>query len=217
MPGRPEPQKPAISQPPRANPSVTSDGNGPALTSLSDEVLLRILSEGEGAAFDELFARHSGTLLSFISRLTVGKYDPEDLLQETFLRVLTHAKDFRPGTAIRPWLFTIARNVTLNALKKTRLRSDLEVQTDLSDWNPPSSPGNANDPSNRAEMQEQKARMLNALQDLPPLHREILVLIMFNGFSYEEAAAITGDPESTLRSRVFHALRKLRDRLKEQP
>ena len=212
MPGHSDPQKTAVNRP-----STQADASAPALTHLSDEVLLRILSEGESAAFDELFSRHSGTLLSFISRLTVGKYDPEDLLQETFLRVLTHAKDFRPGTAIRPWLFTIARNVTLNALKKTRLRSDLEVQTDLSDWNPPSAPDGNNDPSNRAEMQEQKARMLNALQDLPPLHREILVLIMFNGFSYEEAAAITGDPESTLRSRVFHALRKLRDRLKEQP
>jgi RNA polymerase sigma-70 factor (ECF subfamily) len=203
---------------PKAPPSADTSPEVPApeLKTLSDEALLRKLSGGESDAFDELFARHSGTLLSFISRLTVGKYDPEDLLQETFLRVLTHAQDFRPGTAIRPWLFTIARNVTLNALKKTRLRSDLEVQTDLSDWNPPAPHDGRSDPSNRAELQEQKVRMLNALQDLPPLHREILVLIMFNSFSYEEAAAITGDPESTLRSRVFHALRKLRDRLKEQ-
>lgn len=211
MQGRPDlPKAPPPSAP------ASPDDSAPDLTALSDEVLLRRMSEGEGASFDELFARHSGTMLSFISRLTVGKYDPEDLLQETFLRVLTHAKDFRPGTAIRPWLFTIARNVTLNALKKTRLRSDLEVQTDLSDWNPPAQPDGRSDPSSRAEFQEQKARMLNALQDLPPLHREILVLVMFNGFSYEEAAAITGDPESTLRSRVFHALRKLRERLKEQ-
>jgi RNA polymerase sigma-70 factor (ECF subfamily) len=199
-----------------SNSSQSSDADA-AVSGLSDEALLRRMADGDSTAFDELFSRHSGLLLSFISRLTAGKYDAEDLLQETFLRVITHARDYRPGAAIRPWLFTIARNVTLNALKKTRLRSDLEVQTDLSDWTPPSQPDGANDPSNRAEMQEQKARMLDALQELPPLHREILILIVFNGFSYEEAAAITGDHESTLRSRVFHALRKLRERLKEQP
>jgi RNA polymerase sigma-70 factor (ECF subfamily) len=181
----------------------------------NDETLLRAMSDGDPAAFDELFARHSSLILSFLSRLVATRCDPEDLLQETFLRVITHAKDFRPGTAIRPWLFTIARNAALNALKKSKLRADLEVQTDLSDWQFPSANDGVSDPSNKIEMQEQKARMLVALQDLPPLHREILVLVVFNGFSYEEAAAITGDPESTLRSRVFHALRKLRDRLKE--
>lgn len=208
------PERAAQSEPLKPKPPAP-DGAVP-LRELSDEALLGRLADGDSAGFDELFSRHSGLLLSFISRLTAGKYDAEDLLQETFLRMITHARDFRPGTAIRPWLFTIARNVTLNALKKTRLRADLEVQTDLSDWQPPAHPDRGGaDPSNRAEMQEQKALMLSALQELPPLHREILILIVFNSFSYEEAAAITGDPESTLRSRVFHALRKLRERLKE--
>jgi RNA polymerase sigma-70 factor (ECF subfamily) len=197
--------------------SATAGGQRPGAGwgAASDEALLRALAESDTGAFDELFARHSALLLSFLSRLVASRCDPEDLLQETFLRVITHAKDFRPGTAIRPWLFTIARNAALNALKKSKLRADLEVQTDLSDWQFPSATDGVADPSNKIEIQEQKARMLAALQDLPPLHREILVLVVFNGFSYEEAAAITGDPESTLRSRVFHALRKLRDRLKE--
>ncbi len=187
----------------------------PGWSAQSDEALLRAMAGGEGAAFDALFARHSSTMLSFLSRLVASRCDPEDLLQETFLRVFTHAGDFRAGTAIRPWLFTIARNVAINALKRGKLRADLEVQTDLSDWRPAGRSEQSADPSSRMELQEQKARVLAALQDLPPLHREIIILVIFNGFSYEEAAAITGDPESTLRSRVFYALRKLRDRLKE--
>lgn len=187
----------------------------PALAVLSDEDLLRALACGDSTAFDELFSRHSGPIYSFLSRLIGGRSDPEDLLQETFLRMITHAADFKPGMAIRPWLFTIARNVALNWMKKTRLRADLEVQTDLSDWQPRGKPEPLMDPSKHAEMEEDKARVLVALEQLPPLHREILILTIFNGFSYEEAAAITGDPESTLRSRVFHALRKLRERLKE--
>jgi RNA polymerase sigma-70 factor, ECF subfamily len=204
--------------PERAESIETHKAPAPAsFTSLNDEGLLAAIADGNPAAFDELFKRHSGAIYSFISRIVGNRCDPEDLLQESFLRVLTHAGDFRKGTAFRPWIYTIARNAALNAIKKTRLRSDLEVQTDLSDWQPSAEPDSARDPMQSAELQEEKARVLSALQLLPPLHREALVLIIFSSFSYEEAAAITGDHESTLRSRVFHALRKLRDRLKEQP
>ena len=188
---------------------------GALWVSASDEQLLRAMVAGEGSAFDELFARYSTLICSFLSRFVASKCDPEDLLQETFLRVLTHAKDFRSGMPIRPWLLMIARNVALTALKKCKQRGELEVQTDLSDWRPPQAHSPSEDPSSRIELQEQKARVLAALEELPPLHREVLVLITLNGFSYAEVASITGDSESTLRSRVFNALKKLRDRLKE--
>jgi len=199
-------------------PGAADSGRSPSVPDPepSDEALLRQVAVGDSASFDTLFARYGGMLLAFLSRLTTGRVDPEDLLQETFLRVLTHAKDFRSGAAIRPWLFTIARNVALNAMQKSRLRSGLEIQTDLADWQPPERAERQRDPSLSAEVEEQKERLLGALEALPPAHREVIVLVVFNGFSYEEVAAITGDPESTLRSRVFHALRKLRDVLKER-
>lgn len=182
----------------------------------SDEALLRAMSEGHDKAFDVLFSRHSSAVLSFLSRLVASRVDPEDLLQETFLRVLTHAADFRAGADFRPWLFTIARNIAYNALKRSKSRVGLEVQTDLSDWQPPSRSTLAADPSSNMERQERNQVLLSALEELPPMHREIIVLTVFNGFTYEQASAITGDPEGTLRSRVFHGLRKLRERLKER-
>jgi RNA polymerase sigma-70 factor (ECF subfamily) len=183
----------------------------------ADDELLRAIAAGDAAAFDLLFARHSGQIYSYLSRLVASRLDPDDLLQETFLRVLTHAKDYHYGASIRPWLFTIARNIALNAMQRSKNRSDLEVQTDLAGWQPPSGPRSASDPSQSAELKEEKARVLQALTELPTMHREILVLIIFNGFSYEEAAAITGDSENTLRSRVFHGLKKLRELMKEHP
>jgi RNA polymerase sigma-70 factor (ECF subfamily) len=188
---------------------------------LNDEGLLRAMAAGESAAFDELFGRHSAHVLSFLSRLLASKGDPEDLLQETFLRVLTHAAEFRPGAPFRPWLFFIARNVAYNALQRRKLRAEVEVQTD---FDGPTAPAllhdhavraPAADPSDRMQSEERRTRLLAALEELPPPQREIIVLVIFNGFSYQEAAAVTGDSESTLRSRVFHALRKLRDRLKD--
>jgi RNA polymerase sigma-70 factor (ECF subfamily) len=197
-------------------PLVANAHAEPNWETLSDELLLRAMAEGHSSAFDALFARHSGSVLSFLSRLTTSRGDSEDLLQETFLRILTHAKDFRPGAAFRPWLFTIARNVAYNSLQKRKLRSELEVQTDISE-----SRGaivlddKAQDPSRRMQTQETQKKLMKALEDLPAPQREIIVLVIYNGFTYEEAAAITGDSEGTLRSRVFHALRRLRERLRE--
>jgi len=201
--------------------AANSNGKSVNWRTLEEGRLLTAMAEGHPAAFDELFSRHSGAVLSFLARLTATKCDPEDLLQETFLRVLTHAKDFRPGAAFRPWLFTIARNVAYNSLQKRKLRAEVEVQTDfrspsVSAFVHESYAQNASsDPSARMQSQEQKTKLLAALGELPDAQREIIVLVVFNGFSYEEASAITGDSEGTLRSRVFHALKKLRDRLKE--
>ncbi|MCY3023962.1 MAG: sigma-70 family RNA polymerase sigma factor [Planctomycetota bacterium] len=188
---------------------------------MDDESLLRTMAAGETGAFDELFSRHSGAVFTFLSRLVASRGDPEDLLQETFLRVLTHAADFRPGAAFRPWLFTIARNAAYNSLQKRKLRAEVEVQTDFRSAGIPqalqdrAARSTSSDPSAQLQAEERNARLLAALEELPDAQREIIVLIIFSGFSYQEAAAITGDAEGTLRSRVFHALRKLRERLKE--
>ncbi|HEY3324832.1 MAG TPA: RNA polymerase sigma factor [Planctomycetota bacterium] len=199
-----------------------SNGAGaePNWRAASDEQLLRAMAEGHPTAFDELFSRHSTVVLSFLARLTAARCDPEDLLQETFMRVLTHAGDFRAGAAFRPWLFTIARNVAYNSLQRRRLRSEVEVSTDFSEAVPAvasstESRSTSADPSARMQSQEQRVKLLAALESLPPPQREIIVLVIYNGFNYEEAASITGDSEGTLRSRMFHALKRLRDRIKE--
>jgi RNA polymerase sigma-70 factor (ECF subfamily) len=179
--------------------------------------LLQATAIGLGDALDELLSRYSRPAYVFLNRLVSGRCDPEDLLQETFLRVIQHAAEFRTGAPFKPWLFTIARNVAYNALKRTGRRDVLEVKTDLSDWDPPAREQDAPDPSVSAERDEQKRMLMGALEKLPQCHREILILTVFEGFTYEEASGITGDPVGTLRSRVFHALRKLREMLKERP
>ena len=205
----------------RPEPAAVPDGTGvphpKSWFTASDEELIRATAAGRGEAFDELLARHGKPAFVFINRLLAGRHEAEDLLQETFMRVVQHASEFRAGAPFKPWLYTIARNVAYNALKKTGRREGLEVKTDLSDWEPAARGHAALDPSIRLEQDEQKRRLLGALERLPQAHREILVLTIFEGFSYDEAAEITGDPVGTLRSRVFHALKKLREILKERP
>jgi RNA polymerase sigma-70 factor (ECF subfamily) len=206
---------------PQPQPTPPSGDTGPAAPpswfTASDEELIRATAAGRGDAFDEVLARHGRAAFVFINRLLAGRHEAEDLLQETFMRVVQHASEFRAGAPFKPWLYTIARNVAYNALKRAGRRDGLEVKTDLSDWEPPARDNGELDPSIRLEQDEQKRRLLAALERLPQAHREILVLTVFENFSYEEAAEITGDPVGTLRSRVFHALKKLREMLKERP
>ena len=209
-------QSPFAPQPQKASCLPLAGQTSPESSdSVADGVLVCALTANDSAAFDRLFARYSPQLLSYLSRLVAGKCDPEDLLQETFLRVLTHAANFKAGMPVRPWLYTIARNIALNALRHHKMRAELEVSVDRSDWHPPSGLQQAGEPSGEMERQEQREKVLVALEQLPPLHREAIVLMLFEQFTYQEAASITGESEGTLRSRMFYALRKLRDRLKE--
>jgi len=183
----------------------------------TDEELLRAIAVGASDAFDELFTRYARRTYGLLNRLAAGRADPEDLLQDTFLRVVQHASEFRAGASFRPWLFTIARNIAYNAVAYADRRNGLEVKMDPSDLNPLEREHYALDPGTVAEENELKRMLPDALDRLPLYHREILVLIFFEGLTYDEAAEVTGDPAGTLRSRIFHALKKLREMLKVDP
>jgi RNA polymerase sigma-70 factor (ECF subfamily) len=183
----------------------------------TDGELLHAISEGLSDAFDEFFTRYAHRTYSLLNRLTAGRADPEDLLQETFLRVIQHAGDFREDAPFWPWLFTIARNVAYNTMEYAKRRNALEVKIDPTDLNPMAREHRSSDPSTIAENDELKRLLPRALDQLPVYHREILVLIFFEGLSYEEASKITGDPSGTLRSRTFHALKRLREIFKGNP
>jgi len=183
----------------------------------TDGELLQAIAEGASPAFDELYARYADRTYSLLNRIAAGRADPEDLLQETFLRVIQHAGDFREGAPFKPWFFTIARNIAFNKMEYAKRRNALEVKTDLTELNPMESEHRSSNPSTIAEDDEVKRLLPHALDQLSACHREIVVLIFFEGLSYAEASEITGTSAGTLRTRTFYALKKLRDVLKVDP
>ncbi|MCJ1706924.1 RNA polymerase sigma factor [Microbacterium sp. VKM Ac-2923] len=128
----------------------------------------------------------------------------EDCVQETFLRAWRARDRFDPRTASeRTWLFSIARNVVVDALR-TRARLPL-----IGD--------NAELESRAAEAIEplERLQMLEALSVLTEAHRSAVVAIHLHGRSYQELSDATGVPVATWRTRTFHALRALRAHLEE--
>jgi RNA polymerase sigma-70 factor (ECF subfamily) len=145
-------------------------------------------------------------LESFARRLAGNRSLADDLVQETVLRALTHADQFRPGTNLLAWLITILRNTYFNEKRRERrlVALDIENSALLPTTNGGQEP--------HMQMRDVEARFAR----LPAVQREALVLVGANGLSYDHAAEIVGCAEGTMKSRVsrarLHLQRMLDDR-----
>ena len=151
----------------------------------------------------ELHQAHAGPLYRFLVRLTLGDATAaEDLLQETMLRAWRNL-DRLPADiqAMRPWLFTVAKNLAIDMARARQVRP---VEVHVGDVSWVMSPGDSFD----GLLTQQTLRQ--GLLKLSPEHRTVLVELYYRGASVAEAAARIGVPEGTVRSRSYYALRALR-------
>ncbi len=177
----------------------------------TDEDLMRRTQEGDKQAFSILYERYSSSVLSYLYRMLGNVEDVESVGQEVFLRAFRFAKTYRYPQKFSTWLFTITRNLAINNARR-RKRSPVRNVTELNlegfdmSGDPYKVAGRATDD---VEKQEEIARVLAALEDLPSDQKEVIVLGVFQDLSYAEMEAITGTKAVTLRSRMFHGLKKL--------
>lgn len=154
-----------------------------------------------------LYAEHAGPLLAYAMRLTHDRYRAEDVVQETLLRAWRHSEalDAARGS-LRPWLFTVARNLVVDQHRARRARPT-EVSSEALLGVP------AADELDRAL---QAWQIADAVATLSHEHRAVLIETYYRGRSVAEAAAALGIPAGTVKSRTFYALRALRLALEER-
>jgi len=203
----------------RAQSSERPSGGGaplPPLTPMalgraSDEELMRRTQNGDKQAFAILYERYSQAVLSYLYRMLGNVEDVEAIGQEVFLRAYKFAPSYRYPQKFSTWLFTITRNLAINQTRR-RKRSPVRNVTELNLEGVEFS-GDAQKVAQAAtddlEKQEEIARVLEALDDLPTDQKEVIVLGVFQELSYAQMEQITGTKAVTLRSRMFHGLRKL--------
>ena len=167
------------------------------------------LRAGDPAAFDVVHSAFNGRLYNFLARLSNRRDVAEDLLEETWLRLVKHAGRLRPDTRLGPWLFTVARHVHASYCR-SRLLEDAHAAGLMGLW-PHGPPGPS--PFEVVEASETERRLATALASLPLAYREALLLVGVEGLRHSEAAEICGVTAAAMRQRVSRARALLARRL----
>ena len=162
-----------------------------------DPELIRAAGAGDTAAFEELVHGYQSHVWRFLRHLLGDPDLAEDITQETFVRIYRRMGTFRFRSKFSTWVFQVARNAGIDALRARQRRQRLlEVLGPRPESQPP-------------PVGEMRVEIEAALQSLSPKLREAFVLIEALGLTYREAGAAIGVPEGTIKSRVYHAREKL--------
>ena len=171
------------------------------------------LRAGDTDAFDEVYDAYRPRVFAFLLRMSRSRMVAEDLLDETWLRLVRRAASLRPDTRLGPWLFTVARNLYWSH-RRDSLVEDAFAADLLSLW---PSPAPWPSPFDLAAAGELERRVEVALSTLPPQHREVVLLIAREGLTPADAAVVCGISAEALRQRLSRARAALAQKLDETP
>lgn len=168
------------------------------------------LRRHDPAVLDELIVQYQHRLLRYLLYLTGNREMAEDLFQETWMRVLMRGAQFNGNSRFDTWLFTIARNLVID-FRRRRSMASLEEMCEGGDEDRPFEVASQEKtPFEHLATLESGQLVGEALLNLDPLHREVLVLRFHEEMSLEEIARMTRAPLSTVKSRLYRGLAALK-------
>lgn len=170
-------------------------------TTVDEYALLRRITDGDSSAFEAFYKIYYSRLFRFILRMTYQPESVEELIQETLLVIWEKPDGFNHTSKISTWVFGIAYNKALKSMsKKARRSSDVNVDDLIETMDDPA--------VNPAQYLESKDWLNCALATLPPDQRAVVELTLYHDLAYQEIAKILNCPESTVKTRMFHARKK---------
>lgn len=168
-------------------------------------LLIRVRDHKDRAAFAELFRHFAPRVKGFLMKSGAGTALAEECAQEVMATLWQKAHLFDPARAsVATWVFTIARNRRIDALRRARRAEPEELP-----WGPEPEP----DQAEVMEAQEETKRLGRALADLPGPQRALIEKAFYGDLTHSEIAAETGLPLGTIKSRIRLALEKLRQKM----
>jgi RNA polymerase sigma-70 factor, ECF subfamily len=182
----------------------------------ADEMLLRRCAAGETAAFRELLDRYEPLLARFFARALGNREDAEEAVIDTFLKVWRGAPAYREGATVRTWLYRIAHNTAIDALRRRSRQPIVEPSLASADdrdarLDPVADLANPEAALVAGYQQERDHRALRlALAQLAPAERTLVVLYYFEGCSYAQIGAITGASPTFIKNRLHRARQRLK-------
>jgi len=182
---------------------IRSVSFGFAMGERSDEVLFQAYIDGDQDAFSELFRRWAPRLTALMRRSVWVPGDVQELVQQTFLQLHRSRRDFRKGSALRPWIVTIALNLRRAYHRKGTAKRERPLEDD-----PRSQPAESH---TRLEIQDTQRAVREALASLKPGQREVIELHWFEGLSFEEIAQVVGASRSAVKVRAHRGYQALKE------
>jgi RNA polymerase sigma-70 factor (ECF subfamily) len=200
------------------------DGTMAVAGNTDTQRIARGLRHRDVALLHALVVEYQFRLVRYLIYLLGRRDSVDDLVQETWLRVLERGRSYNGHSRFEPWLFAIARNLTIDHLRQRRIFS-LDSTDDASDAHASHSPEQdrkplslaSHDPSpfELAARTEDAQRLAHTLETLEPIYREALVLRFQEELSLQEIATVVGVPLTTVSSRIYRGLAALRAQLEE--
>ena len=185
-------------------------------SAVSDEdLLVRYAQEGTREAFEELVHRYERELLSYLGNYLHSVHLAEDVFQTVFLQVHLNCRAFDPQRQFRPWLYRIATHCAIDLLRKNRRWSTARLglagkACASSGEGREVADARSAGPGQRLEATEDLERLRLLADALSAPLRDVVVLIMLRGLTYQKAADVLRIPLGTVKSRLHHAMSHLR-------
>lgn len=186
----------------------------------ADEVLMVAYQKGDVRAFELLLTRHKKPVFNFILRFVGSRETAEDLLQETFLRVIKGAEAYQRQAKFTTWLYTIARNLCVDQSRRAKHRKAQSLDAPMSNSADSGTlldvvPSTEIASDRQAVNKELQVRLQEALARLSEEQREVFLMRQVQGMAFKEIAEVVGVPENTVKSRMRYALERLQRALSE--
>jgi RNA polymerase sigma-70 factor (ECF subfamily) len=178
---------------------------------------------GHREAFGVIVRRYERELYGYLRRYLGDGDLAEDVFQNTFLQLYTKINTYEPGRRVRPWLYTIAKNQAIDAMRRTgrhpMVSLDQSAETEEGDVQSLLSlvENRHQGPSDAAFDEERKQLIRASVERLPDFLRQVVILAYFQGLKYREIADILRIPVGTVKSRLHAALTKLNEAWSVQP
>jgi RNA polymerase sigma-70 factor, ECF subfamily len=189
-----------------------------------DEELLALIRKGKREAFGVLVRRYEGELYGYLRRYLGDAELAEDVFQNTFLQVFMKIKQYEQGRPARPWLYTIATNQAIDALRRANRHQAVSLDLEREETNSSDLPqlirfleSRGTTPLDHAQGEERRQLVRASVERLPEFLRGVVVLAYYQGLKHKEISDILGIPVGTVKSRLHAALCRLHEAWATQP
>jgi len=177
---------------------------------ISDEELARQLQQGNEIALETIVSRYHSKIFSYIYRMSKNYHSANDITQEVFIKICRNIKKYNPEFLFKTWIYTIASNTCKDYLKSAYVQKTipgLEISDNIRDYE--------DTPEEFLQKQDEQETIIEVLNQLGDIHREVVVLRFYEDLKLEEIALVLNIPVGTVKSRLSNGLHNLKKLLKE--